>query len=40
MELSLGTVKVYFHRIYEKLGVKNRKQAKELAAGLDFSDIL
>lgn len=40
LELSLGTVKVYFHRIYEKLGVKNRKQAKELAAGLDFSDIL
>ncbi|SDC07795.1 LuxR family transcriptional regulator, maltose regulon positive regulatory protein [Terribacillus halophilus] len=40
LDLSLGTVKVYFHRIYEKLGVKNRKQAKELAAGLDFSDIL
>jgi len=40
LDLSLGTVKVYFHRIYEKLGVKNRKQAKEIAAGLDFSAIL
>ncbi|WP_179106512.1 LuxR C-terminal-related transcriptional regulator [Terribacillus halophilus] len=40
LALSLGTVKVYFHRIYEKLGVKNRKQAKEIAAGLDYSEIL
>ncbi|MFP7492476.1 LuxR C-terminal-related transcriptional regulator [Terribacillus saccharophilus] len=40
LELSLGTVKVYFHRIYDKLGVKNRKQAKEIAATLDFSEIL
>ncbi|MFP7478936.1 LuxR C-terminal-related transcriptional regulator [Terribacillus saccharophilus] len=40
LDLSLGTVKVYFHRIYEKLGVKNRKQARELAAGIDFTSIL
>jgi LuxR family maltose regulon positive regulatory protein len=34
--LALGSVKQYTHRIYQKLGVKNRRQAARKATDLDI----